>query len=99
MFIAKIRNGFVPATRREVMAKMRPLETQRCPFANLPEAPGARRGLALTAEAMKRCRWVRPRLVVQVGFTEWTDHLRHARYLGLRDAKRAREVTHETGHA
>jgi bifunctional non-homologous end joining protein LigD len=97
VFIAKLRNGFVPATRREVMAKMRPIASERCPFANLPEPANARRGVALTADAMKRCRWVKPRLVVQVGFTEWTDndHLRHARYLGLRDDKPAREVTHE----
>ncbi len=98
VFIAKVRNGFVPATRREVMERMRALATARCPFANLPEPSNARRGIALTAEVMRQCRWVKPRLVVQVGFTEWTeqDHLRHARYLGLRDDKSAREVTHET---
>ena len=98
VFIAKIRNGFVPATRREVMARMRPIETTRCPFANLPEPANARRGLALTAEVMKRCRWVKPRLVVQVAFTEWTDkdHLRHARYLGMRDDKPAREIRRES---
>ena len=97
VFIAKIRNGFVPATRREVMAKMRPLVTARCPFANLPEPANARRGVAITADVMKRCRWVKPRLVVQVAFTEWTDkdHLRHARYLGMRDDKPARQVTRE----
>ena len=87
-----------PATRREVMARMRPIETTRCPFANLPEPANARRGLALTAEVMKRCRWVKPRLVVQVAFTEWTDkdHLRHARYLGMRDDKPAREIRRES---
>ena len=97
LFIAKIRNGFVPATRRDVMAKLRPIVTARCPFANLPEPANARRGIALTAEAMKRCRWVKPSVVVQVAFTEWTDkdHLRHARYLGVRDDKPAREVTRE----
>jgi len=97
LFIAKIRNGFVPATRREVMAKLRAIATARCPFANLPEPANARRGIALTAEVMKHCRWVKPSVVVQVAFTEWTDkdHLRHARYLGVRDDKPAREVTRE----
>jgi bifunctional non-homologous end joining protein LigD len=98
LFIAKIRNGFVPATRREVMTRMRPLATGVCPFANLPEAKSARRGLALTAEVMKMCRWVKPKLVAQIEFTEWTDkdHLRHARFLALREDKDAIEVTHES---
>ena len=42
-------------------------------------------------------RWVRPDLVAQVRFTEWTadEKLRHPVYLGLRDDKRAREVVRE----
>ncbi len=41
--------------------------------------------------------WVRPELVAQVGFTEWTrdGRLRHPRFLGLRDDKAAREVVRE----
>jgi len=73
------------------------LETSVCPFANLPEPRSARRGMAMTAEAMRLCRWLRPELVVQVGFADWTDgnHLRHARFLGIRDDKDARDVTRE----
>lgn len=43
-------------------------------------------------------RWVRPELVVQIGFTEWTrdGRLRHPRYLGLRTDKDARDVVRET---
>jgi DNA ligase D-like protein (predicted ligase) len=42
--------------------------------------------------------WVRPELVVQVAFLEWTAHgkLRHPRLLGLREDKSARDVTRET---
>ena len=42
--------------------------------------------------------WVRPEVVVQVAFIEWTVHdkLRHARLLGLREDKAAREVVRET---
>jgi bifunctional non-homologous end joining protein LigD len=42
-------------------------------------------------------RWVRPELVAQIGFAEWTrdGRLRHPRYLGLRDDKPAREVVRE----
>jgi hypothetical protein len=66
---------------------MRPLETTVGPFANLPEPKNARRGIALTAEVMKQWQWVKPELVARIGFAEWTDedHLRHARFLGLRD--------------
>jgi bifunctional non-homologous end joining protein LigD len=41
---------------------------------------------------------VKPKLVAQIEFTEWTDkdHLRHARFLGLRDDKDPREVTRES---
>ena len=41
--------------------------------------------------------WVRPELVAQVGFSEWTDagELRHPRFQGLRDDKAAREVVRE----
>jgi ATP-dependent DNA ligase len=47
----------------------------------LPEPKHARRGLALTTDVMKPCRWFKPKLVAQVEFTEWTanGHLRHAR--------------------
>jgi bifunctional non-homologous end joining protein LigD len=45
-----------------------------------------------------RAHWVRPELVVQVAFIEWTenDKLRHPRLLGLREDKAAREVVRET---
>jgi bifunctional non-homologous end joining protein LigD len=47
---------------------------------------------------MKECRWVKPKLVCQIAFVEWTDaaHLRHCSFLGLRDDKPAREVVRET---
>jgi bifunctional non-homologous end joining protein LigD len=97
LFVAKLKNGFVPRTRQAVFERLRPLETPVCPFANLPEPKNARRGEALTAEVMKKCRWVKPEVVAQVEFTEWTaaNHLRHSRFVGLREDKDAREVIHE----
>jgi bifunctional non-homologous end joining protein LigD len=46
---------------------------------------------------MKNCVWLKPQLVAQVEFAEWTpeDHLRHARFVGLREDKDSREVTRE----
>ena len=83
--------------KRENKRKMMPFETGRCPFANLAEPKGARMSEALTAEVMKKCRWLKPELVAQIGFTDWIrgNHLRHSRFLRLREDKDAREVVRE----
>jgi DNA ligase D-like protein (predicted ligase) len=95
LYVAKVRNGFVPQVRREVAAKLKVLETDSCPFANLPERK--RTQWALTKEEMKNCVWLKPELVAQIEFTEWTPdgHLRHSRFVGLREDKDAREVGRE----
>jgi bifunctional non-homologous end joining protein LigD len=97
IFIAKIRNGFTPALRREVAQRFPRLRTTECPFANLPEPASARRGEAITAEVMRNIQWLRPKLVAQIEFTEWTkgNHLRHSRFVALRDDKKATEVVKE----
>ena len=48
----------------------------------------------MTAAKMKDCRWLKPSLVAQVEFLEWTGehHLRHTRFVALRDDKAARDV-------
>jgi ATP-dependent DNA ligase len=69
-------------------------EAQRRPSgARLAKNPG-RWGTGLTAEDMGKCGWVRPRLVAQIEYLEWpeSDHLRHAKFVGLRDDKNARAV-------
>ncbi len=97
IFVAKIRNGFVPRLRREIFQRFSALETSACPFANLPEPKNARRGIALTAEGMKACRWLTPKLVAQIEFTEWTDgdRLRHSKFVALREDKNPKEVRRE----
>jgi len=94
-FVAKVRAGFVPHVRREIYSRFNGLETTKCPFENLPER---RRTLwALTAEEMNNCQWLKPRLVAQIEFTEWTPdgHLRHSSFVGLRDDKEPQRVTRE----
>ena len=51
----------------------------------------------LTAAKMKDCRWLKPVLVAQIEFLEWTgeNHLRHTNFIALRDDKPAREVMRE----
>lgn len=97
IFIAKIRNGFTPSLRLEIAKNFPLLRTSVCPFANLPELASARRGEAITADVMKKIQWLRPKLVAQIEFTEWTkgNHLRHSKFVGLRDDKVASEVKKE----
>ena len=94
-YAAKVRNGFVPRTRWKVFQRIRGLEIDTCPFANLPERK--RTQWALTQEEMKNCVWVKPELVAQIEFGEWTPdgHLRHSKFVGLRDDKEAHDVIRE----
>src|SRR6266550_4193476 len=69
----------------ELAARLRPLTTERCPFTrgSPPRGPGHH--------------WVRPVLVCEVRFSEWTSEglVRHPVYLGLRADRRPREVRAE----
>ena len=65
---------------------------------NLPNTTGRSRwGEGVTAEDMQTLRWVKPAVVVEVAFTEWTrgGNLRHAAFVGLRDDKPGRAVRRE----
>jgi DNA ligase D-like protein (predicted ligase) len=97
VYVARVRAGFVPATRRKVFEKLGGLRQPDCPFVNLPDKRPSRWGENLTAEKMKKCIWVRPELVAQIEFLEWTegDRLRHSRFVGLRDDKKPRQVVKE----
>jgi bifunctional non-homologous end joining protein LigD len=66
--------GFDGKTLRSVAALMKPLETPDSPFRVRPRPN-------------ERAHWVRPELVAEVKFTEWTadGKLRHPTYVGLRD--------------
>jgi len=83
-YAGKVGTGFDHALLSELGAKLRELETDRSPFPPFkPVPPGTH--------------WVRPELVGQIGFSEWTrdGRLRHPRFLGLREDKPAREVVRE----
>jgi ATP-dependent DNA ligase len=97
IYAARTRNGFTPATRVALLKKLKPLEIKTCPFANLPEKKSGRWGAGLTAAKMVDCRWVKPVLVGQFEFVEWTgeNHLRHSRFIALREDKPAKDVRRE----
>ena len=97
MFAARVRNGFVPALRAAVFRKFKGLESGKCPFANLPESEKGRWGEGLTAADMEKCVWLKPKLVAAIEYAEWTaaNHLRHSRFVALRDDKDPRRVRRE----
>ena len=66
-------------------------------LANLPETHKGRWGEGLAAADMEKCVWVRPEIVARIEFREWTesDHLRHAKFAGLREDKNPRSVIKE----
>jgi bifunctional non-homologous end joining protein LigD len=97
VYASRVRAGFVPATRREVAARFKGLQIATCPFANLPQKDAGRWGQGLTAEKMKECLWLKPEIVVRIDFLEWTgaDHLRHTKFVALRDDKDPKKVVKE----
>ncbi len=86
VYAGKVGTGFDTATLRELGERMRALRTDASPFRDA----GAIRERDVT--------WIKPELVAQIGFSEWTrdGRLRHPRFLGLRDDKDAREVVRES---
>jgi len=96
-FAGRVRAGFTPHLRRDVSARLRPLHASRCPFFDLPSTRTSHWGAGVTMEEMREMQWVKPTLVAQVRFVEWTaeGHLRHAAFLGLRTDKAAHTVTRE----
>ncbi|PYU70098.1 MAG: hypothetical protein DMG49_11905 [Acidobacteria bacterium] len=76
---------------------MQHLVTPTCPFANLPETGRSRWGEELTSEKMKKAVWLRPEVVAQIEFLDWTDgdRPRHSKFVGLREDKDPRSVVKE----
>jgi bifunctional non-homologous end joining protein LigD len=85
MYVSRVRAGLVTASRMELFRKLRPLIVETCPFVNLPEHGRSRWGESLTAEKMKQCVWVEPKLSARIEFLERTegDRLRHSRFIRL----------------
>src|SRR5260221_262526 len=83
-----------PRVRRVVFARLAPLHAPRCPFVDLPNSKTSHWGAGVTPEQMNEMQWLKPKLVAQIRFVEWTadGHLRHSAFLGLRSDKTARGI-------
>ena len=83
-YAGKVGTGFDHHTLRTLGERLRELACDEPPFVDVHPVP-------------RGTRWVKPELVAQIAFTEWTrdGRLRHPRYLGLRDDKPARDVVRE----
>jgi bifunctional non-homologous end joining protein LigD len=90
VYAGKVGTGFDDSTLRELRARLDKLEIEKPAFKNAPRGAEARRS-----------HWVKPELVAEVAFTEWTDEniLRHPTFQGLREDKSPREVVRERPQA
>ncbi len=95
-FAGRVGSGFSDKLLKSLSADLNKIAIKTCPFSNLP-ATGRGLDPGLTVAEMKRCIWVKPALLCQVKFTEWTrdDRLRQPVFLGLREDKNAIEVVRE----
>jgi DNA ligase D-like protein (predicted ligase) len=86
VYAGKVGTGFDTGLLRELRGRLDAIEIPKPAFTIAVGLPRL------------RAHWVRPEIVVQVAFIEWTVHrkLRHARFLGFREDKSAREVVRET---
>jgi bifunctional non-homologous end joining protein LigD len=90
VFAGKVGTGFNDKTLRELRKRLEKLEIDKPAFKNAPRGAEARRS-----------HWVRPELVGEVAFTEWTrdNILRHPTFQGLREDKSPEEIVRETPQA
>lgn len=85
VFAGKVGTGFDTALLRDLRARLDAIVQPASPFTRAAGLPRL------------RTHWVRPELVVQVAFAEWTVHdkLRHPRFVGVRADKSPRDVIRE----
>jgi bifunctional non-homologous end joining protein LigD len=89
LFAGRVRAGLTPHSRAEIFRRIAPDQIARCPFADLPSSKSGHWGEGVSAEDMTKLRWVKPRIVVEVSFVEWTRDgaLRHSQFVSIRDDK------------
>ncbi len=97
-YAGRVGTGFSEKLLQVLSLELNKIAVKSCPFFNVP-ASGYGLDPGLTFAEMKRCTSVKPALVCEVKFTEWTrdDRLRQPVFLGLRNDKSATEVVQREG--
>ncbi|MEO7854077.1 MAG: DNA ligase D [Rubrivivax sp.] len=93
VYVGNVGTGWDAATASELKKRLKKIQIADSPFG---AAPLHKHRWAVRDAAQRH--WVRPRLVAEVEFSEWTPdaQVRHAKYLGLRIDKDARSVRRES---
>jgi bifunctional non-homologous end joining protein LigD len=96
-FAGRVGTGFSEKLLSTLHSELNKIRIDKCPFFNLPATGRNRWDQGLSAAEMRRCHWVKPVMVCQIKFTEWTrdDRLRQPVFLGIREDKNANEVVRE----
>ena len=96
-FAGRVGTGFSERLLKSLSDELARIAVKACPFFNLPAPGRGQLDPGLSAAEMKGCHWVKPVLVCQVKFTEWTrdDRLRQPVFLGIREDKTPSEVIRE----
>jgi bifunctional non-homologous end joining protein LigD len=97
LYAGKVGTGFSEAKLGSLHGKFLRLKRGGCPFGDLPSERKSRFGTGMGAAQMRSVTWLKPSLVAQIRFAEWTDEglLRQPAFLGLRTDKEARDVRRE----
>jgi bifunctional non-homologous end joining protein LigD len=101
LYAGKVGTGFNGKLLESLHARFLKISRENCPFENLPMDHKSRFGTGMTRGEMRKVSWLKPELVAQIKFAEWTDDglLRQPVFLGLRKDKAARDVRREADPA
>jgi bifunctional non-homologous end joining protein LigD len=94
LFAGRVGTGFTERALKEIYQKLKPLEIKHPAVEEIKQPSGRWRPKGWKAS---EARWVKPKLIAQVRFSEWTEDgiLRHPSFQGLRDDKNPTDVIRE----
>lgn len=96
VFIGPVGTGFSTKLQDELLKKMKPLETSKCPFKTVPDYNKPSRFRPNPPKAAVT--WLKPQLVCEISYRELTKDgaIRHPSFKGLREDKNAKDIRRET---
>jgi bifunctional non-homologous end joining protein LigD len=93
--VTPVGTGFTVQLQKEILEKLKPLQTSQCPFIHVPAYNKASRFRPNPPKA--EVTWVRPEVVCEISYREMTKDgsIRHPSFRGLREDKNAKDVVRE----